>query len=118
MYSRHTVSPCLHGAPVSCIHGEGRICGVTIRQLDSGVERFQPCDTLVTALGMVPERELLRPLGEPLPTWVFLCGNCLEHPPDGGHGEPAGDGDRSGSCRVGPAVRGSWLTNPGHKISI
>lgn len=68
--------PLLTRSTVSCIHGEGRICGVTIRQLDSGVERFQPCDTLVTALGMVPERELLRPLGEPLPTWVFLCGNC------------------------------------------
>ena len=49
---------------------------MTIRQLDSGAEYVQPCDTLVTALGMVPERELLRPLGDPLPPWVFLCGNC------------------------------------------
>lgn len=68
--------PLLTRSTVSCIHGEGRICGVTIRQLDSGAEHFQPCDTLVTALGMVPERELLRPLGEQLPPWVFLCGNC------------------------------------------
>ena len=68
--------PLLTRSTVSCVHGEGRICGVTIRQLDSGAEYFQPCDTLVTALGMVPERELLRPLGEPLPPWVFLCGNC------------------------------------------
>ena len=49
---------------------------MTLRQLDTGAERFLPCDTLVTALGIVPERELLRPLGEPLPPWVFLCGNC------------------------------------------
>ena len=68
--------PLLTQTTVSCIHGEGRICGVTIRQLDSGAEYVQPCDTLVTALGMVPERELLRPLGDPLPPWVFLCGNC------------------------------------------
>ena len=68
--------PLLTRSTVSCIHGEGRICGVTIRQLDSGAEYVQPCDTLVTALGMVPERELLRPLGDPLPPWVFLCGNC------------------------------------------
>ena len=68
--------PLLTRSTVSCVHGEGRICGVTIRQLDSGAEYFQPCDTLVTALGMVPERELLRPLGERLPPWVFLCGNC------------------------------------------
>ena len=68
--------PLLTRSTVSCIHGEGRLCGVTIRHLDSGAEYVQPCDTLVTALGMVPERELLRPLGEPLPPWVFLCGNC------------------------------------------
>ena len=48
--------PLLTRSTVSCIHGEGRIRGVTIRQLYSGAERFQPCDTLVTALGMVPER--------------------------------------------------------------
>ena len=68
--------PLLTRTTVCCVHGEGRICGVTLRQLDTGAERFLPCDTLVTALGIVPERELLRPLGEPPPPWVFLCGNC------------------------------------------
>ena len=56
------------------IHGEGRITGVTIRHLDTGAEELVPCDTLVTAVGLVPE--LLRPLGEQTPGWVSLCGNC------------------------------------------
>ena len=68
--------PLLTRTTVSRVHGAGRIQGVTLRQLDTGAERFQPCDTLIAALGMVPERELLRPLGNPLPAWVFLCGNC------------------------------------------
>ena len=68
--------PLLTRTTVCRVHGEGRVSGVTLLQLDTGTERFLPCDTLITALGMVPERELLRPLGEPLPPWVFLCGNC------------------------------------------
>lgn len=68
--------PLLTRTTVCCVHGSGRVRGVTLRQLDTGEERFLPCDTLVTALGMVPERELLRPLGDPLPSWVFPCGNC------------------------------------------
>ena len=59
---------------VSAIHGEGRIRGVTLRDLESGAEEFLPCDTLVTALGLIPERELVRGLGDP--DWLFLAGNC------------------------------------------
>ena len=59
---------------VSAIHGEGRISGVTLRHLDSGAEEFRPCDTLITALGLIPERELVRGLGDP--DWLFLAGNC------------------------------------------
>ena len=59
---------------VAAIHGEGRLSGVTLRRLDSGAEEFLPCDTLVTALGLIPERELIRGLGEP--DWLFLAGNC------------------------------------------
>ena len=49
---------------------------MTIRRLDTGAEELVPCDTLVTAVGLVPERELLRSLGEQTPGWVSLCGNC------------------------------------------
>ena len=56
------------------IHGEGRICGVTAEHLDSGVREFITCDTLVTALGLIPDRELIRGLGDP--AWLSLAGNC------------------------------------------
>ncbi len=56
------------------IHGEGRIRGVTAEHLDSGEQEFIACDTLVTALGLIPERELVRGL-EDRP-WLSLAGNC------------------------------------------
>ena len=66
--------PIRYRTTIAAIHGEGRISGVTLRHLDSGAEEFWPCDTLVTALGLIPERELVRGLGDP--DWLFLAGNC------------------------------------------
>ena len=58
------------------IHGEGRVCGVTAEHLDSGLREFIACDTLVTALGLIPDRDLIRGLeGE---DWIALVGNCLQ----------------------------------------
>ena len=68
--------PLLTRTTAARIHGRGRISAVTLVNLDTGAESLLPCDTLITALGMVPETELLRGLGEDLPDWVFLCGNC------------------------------------------
>ena len=59
---------------VAEVHGARRVSGVTVRNLDSGEEEFLPCDALVTAVGMIPERELVRTLGEP--DWMTLAGNC------------------------------------------
>ncbi len=56
------------------IHGEGRICGVTAEHLDSGEREYIACDTLVTALGLIPERELCRGLEGK--NWLYLAGNC------------------------------------------
>lgn len=56
------------------IHGEGRICGVTAEHLGSGEREFIACDTLVTALGLIPERELVR--GLEARDWLSLVGNC------------------------------------------
>lgn len=56
------------------IHGRGRISGITAEHLDSGVREFIPCDTLVTALGLIPERELVRGLEDK--DWLSLAGNC------------------------------------------
>ena len=66
--------PVLYRTTVTEIHGHGRISGVTLRHLDSGEEEQLSCDTLITALGLIPERELVRKLGEP--AWLFLAGNC------------------------------------------
>ncbi len=59
---------------VKKIHGEGRICGVTAENLDSGEQEYIPCDTLVTALGLIPERELISGLEKK--SWLSLVGNC------------------------------------------
>lgn len=56
------------------IHGEGRINGVTAEHLDSGTREFIPCDTLVTALGLIPDRDLVHGLEDR--EWISLAGNC------------------------------------------
>lgn len=71
--------PVIFNATVSEIHGVGRISGVTVRHLDTGAEEYIACDTLVTAVGLVPERELIQPLATPdgtLPAWLSAVGNC------------------------------------------
>lgn len=59
---------------VRVIHGQGRISGVTAEHLDSGEREYIACDTLVTALGLIPERTLVQGL-ETSP-WLSLAGNC------------------------------------------
>lgn len=66
--------PVILNATVECIHGSGRIRGVTIRHLDTDKREQLDCDTLITAIGLIPERELLQGLGQP--DWLRLCGNC------------------------------------------
>lgn len=66
--------PVLYRTTVTEIHGAKRICGVTLQNPDSGGTRFLPCGTLVTALGLIPERELIRGLGQQ--DWITLAGNC------------------------------------------
>lgn len=68
--------PLITRTTVTRLHGEGRLTGVTLRHLDSGREERVACDTLITALGLIPERELLAGLGGKLPGWASLCGNC------------------------------------------
>lgn len=66
--------PVMLRATVERVHGCGRVEGVTVRHLDSGEREELECDTLVTAVGLIPERELLDGLGEP--DWLRVCGNC------------------------------------------
>lgn len=61
---------------VTRLHGQARLEGVTVRRKD-GTERLIACDTLITSVGLMPERELLEPLeGMGLPPWLFVCGNA------------------------------------------
>ena len=67
--------PVMLSSTVTRVHGEARVTGVTVRHLDTGAEEFISCDTLITAVGLIPERELAAGL-EPLPEWLRACGNC------------------------------------------
>ena len=66
--------PVILNATVEQVLGSGRINGVIIRDLLSGECRRLDCDTLVTAVGLIPERELADNIGEP--QWLNFCGNC------------------------------------------
>lgn len=85
-------------ATVTAVHGSERVEGVTVCTAEgmhpiSGTERYVPCDTLVLSVGLIPENDILRPLGveidqrtggpavdQLLRTSVpglFSCGNAL-----------------------------------------
>ena len=66
--------PLLCRTEITRVHGEARISAVTVHCLDSDRSEIIDCDTLVTALGLSPERTLISKLGQP--DWLRLCGNC------------------------------------------
>ena len=63
---------------ITRIVGSQRIEGVFVRSLDSGEETFLPCNTLLTAIGMIPDRQLLEDCFSEsgVPDWVLTVGNC------------------------------------------
>lgn len=85
---------------VAQIHGEKRLEGVTIAQVDGNrqpieeTKRFIPCDTLLLSVGLIPENELTRACGIPMDPvtggalvddicqtqipGIFACGNVLQ----------------------------------------
>ena len=66
--------PLLLRATVTELYGSGRLTGVLLRQLDTGAQTYIPCDTLVTAVGLIPDRTLVSGLGSP--DWLSFAGNC------------------------------------------
>ena len=82
------------------IHGNKRIEGVTIAQVDENrrpiesTMRYIPCDTLLLSVGLIPENELTRSAGIPIDpvtngaivdencqtmvSGIFACGNVLQ----------------------------------------
>lgn len=70
--------PVLLNTQITRICGRKRIEGVFIQSRDSGGETFLPCRVLLTAIGMIPEKELAEECfpDTPLPDWLHLAGNC------------------------------------------
>ena len=82
------------------IHGNRRVEGVTIAQVDENrqvieaTKRYIPCDTLLLSVGLIPENELTRGAGIPIDPvtggalvddccqtavpGIFACGNVLQ----------------------------------------
>ena len=64
----------LYSDTIVQIHGEKHICGCTTKNGE-----YLPCRSLLIAVGLRPEQELIPHLGKP--EWLHLCGNCKQvHP--------------------------------------
>jgi thioredoxin reductase len=63
---------------VTEVHGFPKLTGVTLHHLDSGTEELFECDTLITALGLEPDRSLAEELktADGYPRWLHFCGNA------------------------------------------
>ncbi len=63
---------------VTEVHGFPKLTGVTLHHLDSGTEELFECDTLITALGLEPDRSLAEALktADGYPRWLHFCGNA------------------------------------------
>lgn len=66
--------PLICSATVTEIFGEERIAGVTLTHLNTGAEEYIPCDTLITAVGLIPDQTLVH--GIENSDWLHFCGNC------------------------------------------
>ena len=69
--------PVMTKATVDEVHGYPHLTGVTVRHLDDGRREYIPCDTLITALGLIPEKTLADGLAEKgcVPDWMSYSGN-------------------------------------------
>jgi len=70
--------PVMLNSTVTEVHGFPHITGVTLHHLDSGLDEIIECDTLITALGLEPDRSLAEGLETPdgYPQWLHFCGNA------------------------------------------
>ena len=68
--------PVITDSTVTKIFGEKKITGVEIKNLKTGDTSQMSCSVLITALGLIPERDLIPELWPELPEWLSLAGNC------------------------------------------
>lgn len=66
--------PIICSATVTMVCGEQRLTGVQIKNLLTGETQELACRTLLTAVGLRPDRSLIEDL-EPK-EWIHICGNC------------------------------------------
>lgn len=70
--------PVVLNSTVTEVHGFPALTGVTLHHLDSGEDELVECDTLITALGLEPDRSLAENLEHDgsYPSWLHFCGNA------------------------------------------
>ena len=70
--------PVLLNSTITEVRGYPTLTGATVRHIDSGANEFIECDTLITALGLIPDRSLAEPLAKDgkYPSWLHFCGNA------------------------------------------
>ena len=69
--------PVVLNSTVTEIHGYPHLAGVTLHHLDTGKDSYIECDTLISALGLEPDRSLAENLLKEgvYPEWLHFCGN-------------------------------------------
>ena len=70
--------PVILNSVITRVHGRKRIEGVEIRNLLTGELSSLKCSTLLTAIGMISETDLLKTSfgKEAIPDWLIKVGNC------------------------------------------
>lgn len=70
--------PVILNSTVTEVHGFPHLTGVTLHHTDSGADEYIECDTLITALGLEPDRFLAEELktADGYPGWLHFCGNA------------------------------------------
>ena len=70
--------PVFLNSTVTEIHGYPHLKAVTLHHIDSDEDELIACDTLITALGLEPDRSLAEPLEQDgsYPEWLHFCGNA------------------------------------------
>ena len=70
--------PVVLNSTVTEVYGFPQLTGVRLHHLDSGEDEIVECDTLITALGLEPDRSLAEQLEHEsgYPGWLHFCGNA------------------------------------------
>ena len=70
--------PVVLNSTVTEVHGFPHLTAVTLHHTDNGIDELIECDTLITALGLEPDKSLAEGLetADGYPQWLHFCGNA------------------------------------------